>query len=735
MLRDDYTFAELATRILRLTRIQIQVFLIEYMAEYRVWMQYEQNVSRIPWAQLIRHAGEKKLSVAELLHVHRPRLPTDEISREGIATATRFLHARGLGTYAAGLDGWFGIGKMDFLDLEVHGAMVRDTLDREAIAKAAEYGWIDVDEVVRRARQRARKLVLKADTKCRVQDVFLGTIKSLVPGSDAQGVDCGRDGIHVTPRCNRTVWSGVLEDIDEAASQALMQQTRADDKRHQSRGIMGHRGNGGHTIVSKAQIEQVFFSLARQVPALLPRHVPGSVVTTAEERVRAAAANMSTSSSSSISISTPTWGLPRRPMTPIKNAQRLKAHDLRKATTSRVWQARVNPLNTDLLVDYSSDSPDACHVLTADDGKGMNASRGRRQTRASQTGKTKRCRTQDVSGDGDGDGNGLVEGPVRCRQRSGPQDVELGPRPCDASASRTIQLPPYQACGTENRVALDKSFSESLGPEDSVRSVKRKRIMSLSHILEAQDDDGTNYHSAKPPATKRKPAPQPQHKTAKRDKGEQAMGGGNLAPRMNSAVAHDDGNHEQTGAEPVKTKKNTAPLFGLPRHQVLCAPLKRAEQADYAWSADVADFAMVCGHAKYALKADRVLRPGQGSESEITDTDTDRYKHTDKSQVTDGDIDKDENAAQLREALHTLMKLHNQYNVVETAQRGCAGQDTGKARFAGCADWALYAADAEVAEYVLDGDEEGAGRAAGVGDDDVMEEMDEGGGMGFTFYM
>ncbi|KAG6045075.1 hypothetical protein E4U39_002757 [Claviceps sp. Clav50 group G5] len=725
MLRDDYTFAELTTRILRLTRIQIQVFLIEYMAEYRVWMQYEQNVSRIPWAQLIRHAGEKKLSVAELLHVHRPRLPTDEISREGIATATRFLHARGLGTYAAGLDGWFGIGKMDFLDLEVHGAMVRDTLDREAIAKAAEYGWIDVDEVVRRARQRARKLVLKADTKCRVQDVFLGTIKSLVPGSDAQGVDCGRDGFHVTPRCNRTVWSGVLEDIDEAASQALMQQTRADDKRHRSRGIMGHRSNGGHTMASKAQIEQVFFSLARQVPALLPRHVPGSVVTTAEERVRAAAANSSILSSSSIPISTSTWGLPRRPTTPIKNVPKLKAHDLRKAATSRVWQARVNPLNTDLLVDYPSDSSDACHVLTADDGKGMNASRGRRQTRASQTGKTKRCHTQDVSISGDGDG--LVEGPVRCSQTSGPQNVKFGPRPCDASASRTMQLPPHQACGTETRVTLDRSFSESLGSEDSVLSVKRKRIMSLSHILEAQDDDGTNYLSAKPSATKRKLAPQPQHKTAKRAKGEQAVEGGKLAPRMTSAVVNDDGNHEQTGAEPVKTKKNTAPLFGLPRHQVLCAPLKRAEEADYAWSADVADFAMVCGHAKYALKADRVLRPGQGAESEITDSDTD------KSRATNGDKDKDEdegenkaeNAAQLREALHTLMELHTQYNVVETAQRGCAGQDTGKAKFAGCADWAMYAADAEVAEYVLDGDDE-EGLAAGVGDDDVVEEMDEG---------
>ncbi|KAG6104305.1 hypothetical protein E4U14_005831 [Claviceps sp. LM454 group G7] len=717
MLRDDYTFAELTTRILRLTRIQIQVFLVEYMAEYRVWMQYEQNVSRIPWAQLIRHAGEKKLSVAELLHVHRPRLPTDEISREGIATATQFLHARGLGTYAVGLDGWFGIGKMDFLDLEVHGAMVRDTLDREAIAKAAEYGWIDVDEVVRRARKRARKLVLKADTKCRVQDVFLGTIKSLVPGSDAQGVDCGRDGIHVTPRCNRTVWSGVLEDVDEAASQALMQQTRADGKRHRSRGFMGHRGNGGHTMASKAQIEQVFFSLARQVPALLPRHVPGSVVTTAEERVRAAAANMSISSSSSISTSMPTWGLPRRPTTPIKNAQRLKAHDLRKAATSRVWQARVNPLNTDPVVDYSSDSPDACHVLTADEDKWMNASRGRRQTRASQAGKTKRCRTQDVSVSEDGDG--LVEGPVRCRQTSGPQDVELAPRPCDVSASRTMQLPPYQACGTEIRVALDRSFSDSLGSEDSVRSVKRKRIMSLSHILEAQDDDDTDHLSVKPPSTKRKLAPQLQHKPAKRAKGEQVVKGGKIAPRTTSAVVNDDCNHQQAGTEPVKTKKNTAPLFGLPRHQVLCAPLKRAEQAEYAWSADAADFAMVCGHAKYALKADRVLRPGQGAGSEMTDTD--------KSQVTDEDKYKDEgeNAAQLREALHTLMKLHTEYNVVETAQRGCAGQDTGKAKFAGCADWAMYAADAEVAEYVLDGDEE-AGLAAGVGDDDAVGEMDEG---------
>lgn len=138
-----------------------------------------------------------------------------------------------------------------------------------------------------------------------------------------------------------------------------------------------------------------------------------------------------------------------------------------------------------------------------------------------------------------------------------------------------------------------------------------------------------------------------------------------------AADYHDD---EPPGSERVKIKKNTDPIFGIPRNQELFGPLERAEEVEYAWSADVAEFAMVSARAKYALKADGI---SENKCAQVEDT------------------------VRVDEALYTLMRLQNRFGVVEATQRSRAAQDAGKARFAGCADWALYAADAEVADYVL----------------------------------
>ncbi|KAG5985898.1 hypothetical protein E4U43_005808, partial [Claviceps pusilla] len=486
ILRQDYTFAELTTRILRLTRIQIQNFIIEYLAEYRVWIQYEQNVSRIPWCDLVRYAVDRQQSVAELLHVYRPSLPTDVISREGIASAARFLHARGLGAYATGLDGWFGIGKMDFLDLNVQGAMVRDTLDREAIARAAEWGWIDVDEVVQRARQRARRLILQADAACPVagqqqrqkqhRDVFLGTMMNVTttttttkevqesqepqePQHPQVTPNCTWDGVHITPRCNRTVWSGILDTVDEAASAPLMQQRdlpaisfprgKAQDKRPNRR--------AAHAA-SKAQMEEICLSLSRQLPEFLPRHVPGSVVLTAEERARAAEKPI-----------TSTWNAPRR----------TARTNLRKAATSRASQARMSPPEPERILDCLFDSPDACQVLAAASGNGaLNPSQGaRRRFQASR-------RYQDVSvsvsapapapapapASASFSGNDKEEEPVEPPALS-TRDTPVTPDSSNiehhTGARGAMNLPATQACSAELRKALDSTFLDYLRAENN----------------------------------------------------------------------------------------------------------------------------------------------------------------------------------------------------------------------------------------------------------------------------
>lgn len=700
ILRDDYTFAELTTRILRLTRVQIQNFIVEYMAERGVWIQYEQNVSRIPWRELIRYAAEKKQSVVELLHMYRPSLPTDEMSRDDIARAAGFLHARGLGAYATSLDGWFGIGRMDFLDLDIcSDIIVRDTLDREVILKAAELGWIDVEEVVQVARERARRLILKADAACPVQDAFLGTIKGVTEEPRLSSemhvrvgvVDCSQDGVHITPRCNRTVWSGILQNVDEGASVSLMQ--RRDFAANNSVWADNRNRSGRPTAASKAQMEEIRASLVNQLPALLPRHVPGWVVMTAEERARAA----TTTSAST------TCHLPPLPTTPSQNPHRSKSKDLRKAATTRVLQNRVSAPGAECVVEHLFDSPNTCEVIAA---------AGKRVSTASRT----------------LDANGHAQD-LSAPTRSASEPTEVA-RLSYTGASDSVQLPAAQACSAELRKALDSKFAGYLRAENRAVCVKRKRSMSKSDVVEAEDD--TDYMPTKESATKRKLT------TVQQSKGEQTVERGmkrrvsphdcktptravasrthtngplvvkQKASKQPRARVHedgdlehvplerqhkrrstknqsfrggngvDDGSNEPLESEPVRTKKNTEPIFGIPRHQELCGPLERAEDVEYAWSADAAEFAMVCKRAKYALKADGVDNAGQ-----------------------DGEKEKD--AARMDEALYTLMRLQTRFGVVEATQKSCAAQDAERARFAGCADWATYAADAEVAEYVWEG--------------------------------
>ncbi|KAG5934972.1 hypothetical protein E4U53_000555 [Claviceps sorghi] len=712
ILRDDYTFADLTTRILRLTRVQIQTFLIEYVAEFRVWTQYEQNVSRIPWHDLVRYAAERRQSVAELLHLYRPSLPTDAISREGLARAARFLHARGLATYAAGLDAWFGIGRMDFLDLNVYGALIRDSLDRDAISKAAAWGWIDMDDVVRRARQRARRLVVETDAVCR-QHVFLGTLKSVTATADMQEqvqvqvqvqgahVNYSRDGVHITPRCNRTVWSGILQHVDEAASVSLMHQ-------------QGKRPDARVHAASEAQMGEIRLSLFRQMPALLPHHVPGSLVATAEERARARAVERTAERVAEKSKAASTSKAPRWKAT----------NSLHKAATSR-----------------------------AGDGVSSTSQGARRRSQASSRAEDARSRHQDVSvsvsesvsgaRDGSEDGMGKANGdgnrnePVKATTTRRPRST---PEPSTVEHHATAEPPAAQACSAELRKVLDSTFSNYLRADNRSSStpLKRKKSMSLLDVVEAQDDDDTDYIPAKASATKRRLAAQPENNRASKPKKEQqplqkgvsrrvcrqddaepsrAVASGTRITTPELAVAEkgvakkprvvddnkldhvplgrrqeenagaaaatatvtvDHGGHGQPLApEPVKTKKNTDPIFGIPRNQELCGPLERAEEVEYAWSADMADFAMVCGRAKYALKADRIHGCGKDGH-QGADTDTDE--------------------AHVREAMDTLLKLQTRFGVVEATQRSCAAQDAKRARLAGCADWAVYAAEAEEAE-------------------------------------
>lgn len=191
--------------------------------------------------------------------------------------------------------------------------------------------------------------------------------------------------------------------------------------------------------------------------------------------------------------------------------------------------------------------------------------------------------------------------------------------------------------------------------------------------------------------------------------GRRRQDGNAAAAAAAAGMANHGGDRKPSGPEPVKTKKNTDPIFGIPRHQELCRPLERADQVEYAWSADVAEFAMVCGRAKYALKADRAHHF-----EHVGDKDKDRNEGKENDEENDEENDKENNKEHVRQALCTLMKLHTRFGIVEATQRSRAAQDAEKAQFAGCADRATYAADAEEAEYVWGGD--------GLAEGEAMEE-------------
>jgi hypothetical protein len=115
-------------------------------------------------------------------------------------------------------------------------------------------------------------------------------------------------------------------------------------------------------------------------------------------------------------------------------------------------------------------------------------------------------------------------------------------------------------------------------------------------------------------------------------------------------------------------------LMGINRHQIMEPSCGRVPEAHYAWSADSATFADVTVRAQFALKADRLAVGSLPA----------------KESPTDKDI-------QAR-----LQKMSREYSVVEEIERSRPAPDAGTATWAGCADWAVYAREADEAFYAVE---------------------------------
>ncbi|KAJ4313282.1 hypothetical protein N0V84_009511, partial [Fusarium piperis] len=123
------------------------------------------------------------------------------------------------------------------------------------------------------------------------------------------------------------------------------------------------------------------------------------------------------------------------------------------------------------------------------------------------------------------------------------------------------------------------------------------------------------------------------------------------------------------------TMKSNSPIFGVDRNSTVASTRERVEMAHYAWSAEEATFASISTHARFAQTADRIVKPPSMGKTVSIDM-----------------------SAEMSE----LERLQTAFENIEGAQKGQGAQDAERAEFAGCADRALYAEQAEAACFAVE---------------------------------
>lgn len=236
----------------------------------------------------------------------------------------------------------------------------------------------------------------------------------------------------------------------------------------------------------------------------------------------------------------------------------------------------------------------------------------------------------------------------------------------DQSASRQLRLYLDNRYHTERR-AVPTDGREGARIEESCSDEEFRTTTKVWPVPdEAKDNDG-DYKPRKVSEKKKKRTPKKRQSEAP---------GGNsgkrLAPTPKASKARQPAalvkaaRPSNKAARPSVAGKHSENLFGMYRFQVLPSPRGRVAEALHAWSADRAEFAAISVRARFARTADRLVPSG----------------------TPPGD---------LTLARQTLGKLMRQYELVEERSKGDAASDAETAKFAGCADWATYAREAEEA--------------------------------------
>ncbi|KAH6971575.1 hypothetical protein BKA56DRAFT_621300 [Ilyonectria sp. MPI-CAGE-AT-0026] len=675
-------FAKVVSMLLRLTRPQVHEFVAAYTTECLQWQIYEQHVTKIPWQDLFMHAVETKTSVVSLIHENRPLLSTDQVSQRDIELGCAFLRDRGLKDYVSELQGWIKAGRLDFLSLTIERDILQDCLDNKVINNAARRGWVDLEAVRNYVSSQA-----EAPPK-RPRSPFLGTLKGRLPPREEQdkdapcpervstldtGVDVRNSSVNEDrQRQELSIFRPISELSGRGPTPKESMELRHAIQRQFPQGFQHISGALATTLVEENQPMRPFRKETSFRTGQFPTEGPKSH--DGDEREL----------DQEIKAAVPVQAKPARPA-------------YRKQPTPSEKRALLQPTRPTRLTPVDEDQPD---LAKNEGGNGKRRSGALTAhlplpTYASQnslpdvegslfklSGRLDRQRLASTIVGAVSAGYNSIKSSVLAQPN--PQHKDNGPA---KSTQRSKPVAPDQLRNLSNKISgppkrppvngTEKSQERKVAESDSDYQPKETKKKTPRKSSGGQRKKGNNRDPSAKAGTSTcfTPSGGSQKSNGRQKKSPPSRIKIVSAPKSQQGSS-DNGQPSNTGKVPFTptTPVKNEPLFGMFRNTPLASSLARADQAFYAWSAEDATFAAISVKAHFAARADRIVQSPT------------------KTEMTSADLAKQ---------FEVFQQLKKEFAGVENNQKGCVAQDAKRAKFAGCADMALYAEQAEEALFSL----------------------------------